>query len=36
MMVRYLYESGELEGQQYGSERRKRSTDPVWSVDVYV
>ena len=33
--VRYLYEPGELEGQQYGSERRKRSTDPVWSVDVY-
>ena len=33
--VKYLYESGELEGQQYGSERRKRSTDPIWSVDVY-
>ena len=33
--VRYLYESGELEGQQYGGERRKRSTDPIWSVDVY-
>ena len=33
--VRYLYEPGELEGQQYGSERRKRSTDPIWSVDVY-
>ena len=28
--VRYLYESGELEGQQYGSERRKRSTDPAY------
>ena len=27
--VRYLYEPGELEGQQYGSERRKRSTDPI-------
>ena len=27
--VRYLYESGELEGQQYGGERRKRSTDPL-------
>ena len=33
--VRYLYELGELEGQQYGGERRKRSTDPIWSVDVY-
>ena len=33
--VRYLYELGELEGQQYGGERRKRSTDPRWSVDVY-
>ena len=33
--VRYLYESGEFEGQQYGGERRKRSTDPIWSVDVY-
>ena len=33
--VRYLYESGELEGYQYKSERRKRSTDPIWSVDVY-
>ena len=33
--VRYLYESGELEGQQYGGERRRRSTDPIWSVDVY-
>ena len=27
--VRYLYEPGELEGQQYGDERRKRSTDPI-------
>ena len=26
--VRYLYEPGELEGQQYGGERRKRS-DPI-------
>ena len=26
--VRYLYQAGELE-------RRKRSTDPIWSVDVY-
>ena len=34
MKVRYLYEPGELEGQQYGGERR-RSTDPIWSVDVY-
>ena len=33
--VRYLYEPGKLEGQQYGGERRKRSTDPIWSVDVY-
>ena len=33
--VRYLYESGELEGQIYKDERRKRSTDPIWSVDVY-
>ena len=33
--VRYLYESGELEGYQYGDERRKRSTNPIWSVDVY-
>ena len=34
-MVRYLYEPGELEGYQYKGERRKRSTDPIWSVDVY-
>ena len=27
--VRYLYESGELEGQIYKGERRKRSTDPI-------
>ena len=33
--VRYLYEPGELEGYQYKSERRKRSTDPIWLVDVY-
>ena len=33
--VRYFYSDGELEGYQYGSERRKRSTDPIWSVDVY-
>ena len=33
--LRYLYEPGELEGQQYGGERRRRSTDPIWSVDVY-
>ena len=33
--VRYLYEPGELEGQQCGGERRRRSTDPMWSVDVY-
>ena len=33
--VRYLYQPGELEGQQYGGERRKRSTDSIWSVDVY-
>ena len=33
--VRYLYEPGELEGYQYKGERRKLSTDPIWSVDVY-
>ena len=33
--VRYLYQVGELEGYQYKGERRKRSTDPIWSVDVY-
>ena len=33
--VRYLYESGELEGYQYKGQRVKRSTDPIWSVDVY-
>ena len=33
--VRHLYESCELEGYQYGGERRKRCTDPIWSVDVY-
>ena len=33
--VRYLYQAGELEGYQYKSERRKRSTDTIWSVDVY-
>ena len=33
--VKYLYESGELEGQIYKGERRKRCTDPIWSVDVY-
>ena len=35
--VRYLYKLGELEleGYQYKGERRKRSTDPIWSVDVY-
>ena len=27
--VRYLYEPGELEGDQYKGERRKRSTDPI-------
>ena len=30
--VRYLYEPGELEGYQYKGGRRKRSTDPIWSV----
>ena len=29
--VRYLYESGELEGYQYKGERKKRYTDPIWS-----
>ena len=33
--VRHLYEPGELEGQIYKGERRKRSTDPVWSIEVY-
>ena len=33
--VRYLYKPGELEGYQYKGERRKWSTDPIWSVDVY-
>ena len=33
--VRYLYEPGELEAYQYNGERRKRSTDPIWSVNVY-
>ena len=33
--VRYLYEPGELEGQIYKGERRKRSNDPIWLVDVY-
>ena len=33
--MRYLYEPGELEGYQYKGERRKRSTDPIWSVDGY-
>ena len=33
--VSYLYEPGELEGYQYKGGRRKRSTDPIWSVDVY-
>ena len=33
--VRYLYEPGELEGYQYKGERGKRSTDPIWLVDVY-
>ena len=33
--VRHLYEPGKLEGYQYKGERRKQSTDPIWSVDVY-
>ena len=33
--VRCLYEPGELDGYQYKGERRKRSTDSIWSVDVY-
>ena len=33
--VRYLYEPGELEEYQYKGERRKRSIDPIWLVDVY-
>ena len=33
--VRYLYEPGELEEYQYKGERRKQSTDSIWSADVY-
>ena len=33
--VKYLYQAGDLEGYQYKGERRKRSTDPIWSVDVH-
>ena len=33
--VRYLYEPGELEGQQYGGERRKRTTDPKLKIDMF-
>ena len=33
--VRYVYEPVELEDYQYKGERRKRSTDPIWSVDMY-
>ena len=33
--VRYLYELGELESYQHKGERRKRSTDPIWLVDVH-
>ena len=33
--VRHLYQPGELEGQQYGGERRVRSTDLIWSSDLY-
>ena len=33
--VRYFYEPGELEGYEYKGERRKRSTGPIWSMDVY-
>ena len=33
--VKYLYQADELEGYQYKGERRKRSTDPIWSADVY-
>ena len=33
--VRYLCEPGELEGQFYKGQRVKRSTDPIWLVDVY-
>ena len=33
--VRYLYEPGKLEGHQYGGEIRRRSSDPIWSIDVY-
>ena len=35
--VRYFYEPGELEGQQYGGERRKRSTVDLYKIkDRYI
>ena len=34
MKVGYLYEPGELEGQIYKGQRVKRSTDPIWLVDM--
>ena len=33
--IRYLYENAELEGLIHKGQRVKRSTDPIWSVDVY-
>ena len=33
--VRYLHQAGELEGQIYKGDKRKRSTDPIWLVNVY-
>ena len=33
--VRYLCEPGESEEQQYGGKRRRTSSDPICSVDVY-
>ena len=33
--MRYFNEPGELEGLQYAGERRRRSTDPIWLIDVY-
>ena len=33
--MRYLYEPGELEGQQHGGERGRQPIDPICSVGVY-
>ena len=33
--ARYIDQSGELEGQIYKGQKVKRSTDPIWLVNVY-